>query len=123
MGTRALDGRKHDVKGTPTEDEVNTAKTTSESFLTAWKEMTGNDLAGGRLSGHDRAKLNTSVPRKFLAQAQELRDEGVCSYVQKVIELGRDFRNGERDRGDLQRGRTPKEAKGLARVRERCIGD
>ena len=93
-------GQKHGVEGTPTEANIETAEERASHFLNAWKVMTGNDMAGGRLSAHERLTLAASVPEAFRNQARELRDEGVCHYVERCIELGRDMRNGERNRRD-----------------------
>lgn len=123
IGIRAHDGRKHDVEGTPTVDNLKVGKERADGFLNAYKALTGNDMCGGQMSGHERTKLGTSLPKKYMTQAAELRDEGVCDYVQKILELGCSLRNGERTRGELQRGRASAASKGKTRVRERGIGD
>lgn len=123
ISIRAYVGRKYGVDGTPTADDMKTGKLRAESFLSAYKALTGNDMHGGRMSGHDPTKLDLSLPRKFMRQDAELRDEGVCSYVQKVIEFAQSYRNGERDRSDKQRGRASAASKRKTRVRERGRGD
>lgn len=123
IGIRAHVGRKHEVEGTPTVEDLKTGKERADGFLNAYKALTGNDMCGGQMSGHESTKLGLSLPKKYIAQAAELRDDGVCSYVQKIFELGCSFRNGERTRGELQRGRASAASKGKTRVRERSIGD
>ncbi len=80
-------------------------------------------MRGGRLSGHERTKLGLSLRKKYMTQAAELRDEGVCEHVQKSVELGCSLRKYERNRYDAHRGRASAALKGKTRVRERRRGD
>lgn len=123
IGIRAHDGRKHEVEGTPTVENLKTGKERADGFLNAYKALTGNDMRGGRMSGHEHTKLGLSLPKKYMIQPAELRDNGLCSYVQKTIDLGCSLRNGERDRGDIRRGRASAASKSKTRVRDRGIGD
>ncbi|MDO6588513.1 hypothetical protein Q4543_23850 [Salipiger sp. 1_MG-2023] len=118
IDTCATRGREHGVDGTPTEDEIKTARERSEHFLGAWTVVTGNDMEGGRLSAHQRLEIAKSVPSAFIAQARELNEEGICKFSNRAFELGQDLRRGERTRGDAQRGRDKAPATGRQRVRQ-----
>lgn len=123
MSLEAISGRMRGVEGTPTEAEMEIAEERSAHFLNAWKVMTGNDMYGGRLSGHERLELASGVPEVFRAGARELRDTGVTHFAESAIKLGREMLNGERTRRDANRGRVPGAAAGRARVKQRQIGD
>lgn len=112
-------GQKHGVADTPSLEQTDRAEERASHFLNAWKVMTGNDMQGGRLSAHERLGLAATVPEAFRSQARELRDEGVCHYVERCIELGLDMRNGERNRryGEPIRGGSV--SRGLKRQRQR----
>ncbi|MCD1620930.1 hypothetical protein K7H20_23020 [Salipiger manganoxidans] len=103
MSMHAESGRQHGVAETPSERDMETAKERSGHFLNAWKVMTGNDMQGGRLSTHKRLELAPSVPDAFRVQARELRDEGVCQFADRCLEIGAEMRNGERNRAAAQR--------------------
>ena len=98
MGMHSDAGRRHGVEGTPSEKDMETARERSGHFLNAWRVMTGNDMAGGRLSTHKQIELASSVPDVFRNQARELRDEGVCQFADRCLQIGAEMRNGERDR-------------------------
>jgi len=108
-----------DLPGTPTVENIETAKERSAQFLDGWKLMTGNDMRGGKLSAHDRLKIAPSVPENFRNAARELRETGVTSFVEKTLQRGNELAYGERNRGDIQSGRSlaPTSARQRQRVR------
>ena len=119
LDTCATRGREHGVDGTPTEDEIKTARERSEHFLSAWTVATGNDMKGGRLSAHQCLILAKSIPGTFIKQARELNKEGICFFTSRSFERGQDLRRGERTRSDVSRGRDEAPAAGRQRVSQR----
>ncbi len=107
-----------DLPGTPSDSEIGAAGKRSAHFLNAWRIMTGNDMAGGRLSAHTRLDLAASVPEKFRNQAREIRETGVCQFTERCLEIGVRMHSGERDRADAERGRV-RAASGKQRQRQR----
>ncbi|WP_370316321.1 hypothetical protein [Sagittula sp.] len=125
MASSAVSGRQHSVDGTPTEQEMATAKERSGLFLIAWKVMTGNDMQGGRLSAHQRLEIAADVPEAFRSQARELREAGICQFTERCREVGVELLNGERNRaaahkpGTLGGGQSGGGPRVLVRQRQR----
>tara|TARA_R110002124_G_scaffold112395_3_gene266470 strand:+ start:1384 stop:1989 length:606 start_codon:yes stop_codon:yes gene_type:complete len=103
---------------TPTLDQLKTAQLRSKQFLDGWKLMTGNDMKGGLLSAHARIEIGKGVPENFRSAAKELRDEGVTAFVDKQLQRGYILSHAERDRRDMQAGRSKAPVK-TARQKQR----
>jgi hypothetical protein len=94
------------LDGTPTEENIETAKERSSQFLDGWKLMTGNDMKGGKMSAHARLQIAPSVPESFRNAARELRETGVTGFVEKSLRRGNELAHGERNRSDAAAKRT-----------------
>jgi hypothetical protein len=95
---------------TPTSEQIKTAQLRSKQFLDGWKLMTGNDMKGGLLSAHARIEVGKGVPENFRSAAKELRD--------KQLQRGYMLSHAERDRRDMQEGRSVASSK-TARQKQR----
>lgn len=85
----------------------------AKDFELAWEASSGVALrhrsrqdgceGSPKLSAHQRIERAQSVRPALMEEAKELRDEGVCDYVESAIRLGERFAHGGRDREDRQR--------------------
>jgi len=95
----------------------------SKQFLGAFEAETGKRIEGresrhdGALSGHEVMARRKSASPYLRAQARELREEGVCKYLEDVRGRMSEFYHAEENREAAQK--KPVKVKGASRGRAR----
>ncbi|MFX0543152.1 hypothetical protein ACEWPM_015655 [Roseovarius sp. S4756] len=92
------------LEGAPDPEVADESYKKSIDFENAWKIVSRNDMRGGVMSGHDRAKLAGKTSSRAMNLANEMKNNGICKPVAWAMERGRELANGERDRAERQAG-------------------